>query len=537
SSSSMAARTGGQLLLRHLLLLVPLTYTVAQSFGDDDLGSPISPGEFTRALADPSLLEPPPENVTDIIEQSGEYEGDIMLTPQQQAAMAGRSATKNTLWDNGEIPYTISSTFTTSERQVIARAMAEYEARTCIRFIGRTTHTDYIHIMSGSGCSSYVGRIGGRQTVSLSRPGCVYFGIVIHEFMHASGFHHEQSRYDRDDYVPINWGNILSGVDFNFEKKSKEDTTDLGLVYDYNSIMHYGATAFSKNGQSTIISKKAGVTLGQRKGFSVLDVNGLNLLYKCKGSECIDKNPSCQEWADSGECQNYPDYMLSKCPKACNLCGGGCTDKNQNCKEWADSGECQKNPDYMQTSCQKACDMCGKTKFIKLSSRNIIDHGGFGSGGAGPENLLTVDGKWNPNPKPWFATFDFARIYKVKKLKLINYGDTIHDVTSFSIESSNNKKKWNLVDVIYKVATGTKKPQFFLISGEGRYWRLTIKQTASEFQPWLRFFGFYGEKKPISACKDTHKNCRSWANSGYCKNEDYKTYMKKNCPKACNVCF
>ena len=50
----------------------------------------------------------------------------------------------------------------------------------------RTNQRDYIHIVKGSGCSSSVGRVGRGQQVSLGR-GCVYKGIVEHEFMHALG--------------------------------------------------------------------------------------------------------------------------------------------------------------------------------------------------------------------------------------------------------------------------------------------------------------------------------------------------------------
>ena len=60
-------------------------------------------------------------------------------------------------------------------------------------------------------CYSSVGRIGGAQTVSLDN-GCIYTDIVQHELMHAAGFWHEQSRYDRDDYVTIHWSNIQSGI-------------------------------------------------------------------------------------------------------------------------------------------------------------------------------------------------------------------------------------------------------------------------------------------------------------------------------------
>ena len=67
-------------------------------------------------------------------------------------------------------------------------------------------------------CYSYIGRIGGPQTLSLDAgcfrctdTGCLA-GTPIHEFYHALGFYHEQSRTDRDDYVTINWSNIQAGI-------------------------------------------------------------------------------------------------------------------------------------------------------------------------------------------------------------------------------------------------------------------------------------------------------------------------------------
>ena len=64
-------------------------------------------------------------------------------------------------------------------------------------------------------CYSYIGRIGGAQTLSLD-PNCYRNGepgTVEHEFVgvHAFGFYHEQSRTDRDDFVTINWSNIQAG--------------------------------------------------------------------------------------------------------------------------------------------------------------------------------------------------------------------------------------------------------------------------------------------------------------------------------------
>ncbi|CAG12479.1 unnamed protein product, partial [Tetraodon nigroviridis] len=60
-------------------------------------------------------------------------------------------------------------------------------------------------------CWSYVGRQGGRQDVSLQARGCLYHEVVQHEVLHALGFHHEQVRSDRDNYIRILTENIIPG--------------------------------------------------------------------------------------------------------------------------------------------------------------------------------------------------------------------------------------------------------------------------------------------------------------------------------------
>ena len=59
---------------------------------------------------------------------------------------------------------------------------------------------------------SFSGRIGGAQEINYESPGCLTrYGTIQHEMYHALGFHHEQSRTDRDDFVTINWENIEEG--------------------------------------------------------------------------------------------------------------------------------------------------------------------------------------------------------------------------------------------------------------------------------------------------------------------------------------
>ena len=93
---------------------------------------------------------------------------------------------------------------------LIHEAIKEYEKYTCIQLRPRTDEEDYVKFVSyNTGCWSYVGKIGGEQSINLQIPGCVTKkGTVIHEIMHAIGFWHEHTRDDRDDYVTINWDNI-----------------------------------------------------------------------------------------------------------------------------------------------------------------------------------------------------------------------------------------------------------------------------------------------------------------------------------------
>lgn len=62
-------------------------------------------------------------------------------------------------------------------------------------------------------CFSSVGnRKVGKQRLSIGK-NCDRIATIEHEFLHALGFWHEQSRADRDDYVEIMWDRISEGTE------------------------------------------------------------------------------------------------------------------------------------------------------------------------------------------------------------------------------------------------------------------------------------------------------------------------------------
>ncbi|XP_031553445.1 zinc metalloproteinase nas-15-like [Actinia tenebrosa] len=279
------------------------------------------------------------------------------------------------LWPRGRVPY-VFGRVSSRVKSAFRQAIAEYNRYSCIRVVPRTSEKDYIYVVSEGGCWSFIGKRGDRQKLSLGR-GCEYKGIAVHELMHALGFYHEQSRLDRDNYITIHWNNIKSGRDYNFRKYSHGQADTLNEPYDYGSIMHYPRKAFTRNGKETIVPKRSGVTIGQRRGLSRIDIRQLNKLYKCgdvvvptrpptkPAGPCVDESSGCKRWAKARYCVEgrFINYMRKKCKKSCGLCKGTvipkCFDLKSSCPRWAKSGFCtSKYTTYMNKNCPKSCKKC-----------------------------------------------------------------------------------------------------------------------------------------------------------------------------------
>ncbi|XP_053737719.1 meprin A subunit beta-like isoform X2 [Synchiropus splendidus] len=218
----------------------------------------------------------------DITEANENLPGDDIL----QGPKTHRSSITDTdlLWDS-PVPYILHEGLELNAKGVVLRALDQFRLKSCIDFTVRETQDYFIRVQKLGGCFSYIGQLfwTNGQTLSIGQY-CDTISTVEHEFLHALGFYHEQSRPDRDDFVTIVFENILEGRSHNFDIAAASSTQ--GVPYDYWSVMHYGKNAFSNGNGSTIITEdpKYQDVIGQRQAMSPRDVEELNLRYDCNDS-------------------------------------------------------------------------------------------------------------------------------------------------------------------------------------------------------------------------------------------------------------
>jgi hypothetical protein len=187
-------------------------------------------------------------------------------------------------WPNNLVPYDFvtsgSGAVSAANQQLAINAMNQIAARTGLTFRPAvSSDSARIRFQASTVNNSPVGRQGGAQIINIASWNTQF--VIIHEIYHSLGFWHEQSAYDRNDFVIINWGNIQSGYSHNFDIRGN------ALVYgpyDFDSFMHYPRWAFSANGQDTITCRPPYAQwqnlIGQRDHFSYWDEISCRGIYR-----------------------------------------------------------------------------------------------------------------------------------------------------------------------------------------------------------------------------------------------------------------
>jgi Astacin (Peptidase family M12A) len=178
----------------------------------------------------------------------------------------------------------------------IDKAIHMIHEATCLRFIPWTDEEDYVTFTGkATHCSSLVGREGGEQLIQLVNDTvgveCFRIGSVLHEMMHAIGFHHMHKTPERDDFIKIIYENVDENYIEKLAKFDDEDLTDFGLPYDIDSVLHYSSKLYSKNNEDTLVAINPDDThrLGQRERLSDGDILRIRRMYNCKGQDAVDR--------------------------------------------------------------------------------------------------------------------------------------------------------------------------------------------------------------------------------------------------------
>jgi hypothetical protein len=239
-----------------------------------------------------------------------------------------------------------------------------------------------LKIHAGSACfTTGVGMSPGVNWVSLSSTSCMVHRIIIHELLHAIGLHHEQSRYDRDQYLKIHYERLANnGTDeyslFQLRIVNESESTFYGIPYNYASVMHYDAWSLGDGSPGYFIMEPKNLhflsVMGYSKTANETDFEKIRRLYDCKGSypvvppadiPCVDED----RYFDCNETYDYCDkdsQTIHNCRKTCGYCEWGKPplSKRRPCKDWR--SDCAQTKDrckidwWMPRKCPLSCGLC-----------------------------------------------------------------------------------------------------------------------------------------------------------------------------------
>ncbi|XP_068627325.1 zinc metalloproteinase nas-4-like [Battus philenor] len=206
------------------------------------------------------------------------------------------------LWPLGIVMFSVDEKLrTTSDYKVLKFAMTTIELSSCVVFQeirkvdGILSPKNYLWFTNDGEETPHLGFASGKQIINLESmvrgaPG--HSAHVLVNLMRILGVPMMSNRFDRDNYVSINWRNIQKGKEHHFEKAPPSAL--IQLPYDFDSVTH--APAHFMCGDCALGSQtvqplqdhlwQRTLSMGQKTQLSESDNKILQLIYR---SQCRDR--------------------------------------------------------------------------------------------------------------------------------------------------------------------------------------------------------------------------------------------------------
>lgn len=193
-------------------------------------------------------------------------------------------------WDESVVRYYIDSNLNQKETDMVIEAAEHISESTNMKFVRVYYLENYIcHIKKNEAKINTSSSTTGKKKnckVTLGLPSLL---TIVHELGHTLGLHHEHQRPDRDEWITVNYDNIIKGHEHNFFVKHDHLYNIHHIPYDIKSVMHYHPYIFRKTGKITMTPVKDGIVIGPKtSALTELDIKKINAIYPADDTQWVE---------------------------------------------------------------------------------------------------------------------------------------------------------------------------------------------------------------------------------------------------------